>query len=471
VTKPNPWSDRFDVNISDVDLDARVRVNAVPILDLSKSPTGVAVRRLQMGLRAVFVPTQQIRNGLRLLLSASHAHALDRYPSAMAFLQGLYAMEPPNASRSPSATRLETLKVTSFAAWPPICLTGLAGAGKTELLHAYARCLSPESTVEIPRHGAVPLVSHWAMRITAGVTFNRLLQPFLNGDTSILIRAGSLWEAACRQSFWQGVCLVLLDELQFLSQTQTANATVARMLMQMSLLGPPLVYVANFSLLHRLLRRPQEEGQRLLTSPFLLEPDLEDSKERLICFREKLRVAPEFRGLDDSDGVQSHRYSFGLNRLEDQLLTIAYRISREAGSKVVTNKHIDQAYSSVDYAVARRDVEWLIARRDSESTFNPRDRPDLWCPISARKLAKVSEHPSSQEHDRRIAEAAVVAGLSRQSREAAHSLGRAHNPSASVTGKVLKFPRPPPTLEALLEGGKEFQRVHQDKNKGDGKRK
>lgn len=459
TTKPNPWIDRFEVDVSDAQLCTRIRVDAVPLLNLAKQPVEVAVRQLHKGFDAILVPTKQIRNGVRLLLGAARAHAIDCYPSALAFIQRLHRDHDLRVEGGSTKTP-GTSDAPSLAPWPPICYSGLAGAGKSHLLRAVVRCLFPDAFIDIPHHARVPLVSHYLARVSAGLSLSKLLTPFMQReDRGINYRAGTICEAAPDEMFRCGICLLLLDELQFLTYTQTANAAVAKLLLHASKLGPPLAYVANYSLLHRLLRRPQEERQRLLSSFYVLEPDLAGSQDRTACLKEKLRVAPEFRGLDlDRDGKLINDYTFCINRLDTQLLSLAYRASRADGSKIVKRKHLDAAYCSIDYFPSRVDVELLIAQvQGIPAKEGRRPRLDLHCPVGAIKLLDVSTHPAAKEYEQRRAEAVITAGLSKATQEAVQS-ARQPEGSRQRSGKVVKFARPPATLEALIKGQKEFRR-------------
>ena len=63
--------------------------------------------------------------------------------------------------------------------------------------------------------------------------------------------------------FRDGVAMVLLDELQFLTQGD-ATARILKTLLLHTYLGPPLLYTANYDMVHRLLKRPQQYRDRLV---------------------------------------------------------------------------------------------------------------------------------------------------------------------------------------------------------------
>lgn len=436
MTQDNPWVDRFDPEMSDVQLIAQAKIDAVPLTGLGKEPKDVALRHLRHGLDNVFVPTPQVCNALRMLICVAYGHALARYPSRMTFIRDAHQEEIP------------------LFPLVPICFSGLAGVGKTQLLLALTRIFPPNTQVTIAEHGTFPLVSHWHITIKAADTLATLLRQLPNCNTNNDRRG-----AAIRQLYLRGTCIILLDELQFLSQGAESNVSVAKLLMQLSTLGVPVVYGANFSLLHRLMRRPQEECQRLLVEPFTLHPEAQDSEGWLCTLKEKLRVAPEFRDLDPQaiSGL-IYDYTFAINRAITFLLSIAYGISREANAKLVTIEHIKRAYISVQYSTFRRDVEILIeqAITGTSPSDRRRMRQDLWCPLASRSFSIDVENARKAAHEQKVADANTTAMLSPNAKGALRALGLA-TAAANDSRPIKAARRPPPTRAALLQGAVDFE--------------
>jgi hypothetical protein len=74
---------------------------------------------------------------------------------------------------------------------------------------------------------------------------------------------------AQRGVFRDGVSAILLDELQFLAQSG-ATTRITKTLLLHTYLGPPLLYSANYNMVHALASRPQQYRDRLLSSPIVM---------------------------------------------------------------------------------------------------------------------------------------------------------------------------------------------------------
>ncbi|WP_374321787.1 hypothetical protein [Pseudoxanthomonas kaohsiungensis] len=248
--------------------------------------------------------------------------------------------------------------------------------------------------------------------------------------------------------------MLIADELQFLTQGQ-GNILPAKLLNQLGRLGPPLLFVANYILIHRLNKRPAEEKQRLLTKPHFLHPDAQGSQDWRSFINALLRIAPELSQLD-ADTCQKllHTYTFGLRRLVVALLSQAYLLMRKRKANFVSIDDIEKAYLSFGYATSRSDVELLIAGLPRKER-----RPDLWCPLPGADPPhasgnSISPHPATDEFVRRRDEAALGASLTLTERDALHLAGGG-NPKSTAEPRP---PRPKPTTTSLLEGAARFRR-------------
>jgi hypothetical protein len=435
----NAWTDRFDPKISEEDLKALAQRKVVPLTDLARDGIDVAKRRLKNALREIFVPTAQLCLLLRQFIAAAHVHVRTRYPDRLAFVQAAYAQELP-------------------ASWSePIGLTGLAGVGKSALLSAFARVLPRDSEIEIAGHGRFPLVAAWLMTAGAGMSLESLIRPRLR-DSGSMTR--TVQPAARRELLLTGVGLLGVDEFQLITQSD-ANVKVAKILMQLSSLGPPLIYCANFSLLHRLLLRPHEERQRLFSNLIVLEPDAPQSGDWIKTLREQLRVAPEFDDLDAKlHGGDIHRYTAGLPRLSAKLLVIAYGFSRERRGKRVGMVDVESAYRSAEFAIDREDVELLSKQAiTGELVHGARGniRKDLWCPIGRRHASNVTPAEEAiAHHQSRVNESMVASSLRPDEREGLRQKNAEAKNSGKKSAVVVRIRRPPVTKESLTRGAAEF---------------
>jgi len=105
-------------------------------------------------------------------------------------------------------------------------------------------------------------------------------------------RTENLANGCARWIYRRGCCLIAIDELQFLTQSEQANVLVCQVLLAVTYVGVPMVFISNYSLCHRLLKRPPEAIQRLLTRPLILVPDLPDSDDWRNLLAEYQKAVP-----------------------------------------------------------------------------------------------------------------------------------------------------------------------------------
>lgn len=426
---PTPWMPRFCDELSDAEMDARTAVDPGLLPDLRRVRVEVAKPLLDAAFQKLFVPGVQTRAILRELQALCRCYSAERYPDQVTFLRNIYGSDADHAAYEPH------LRVT--------CLTGLAGVGKSAVISAFGR-LFTSLTVEVDGHGLFELKPTWRMSIKSGSGLRQLVAHLFRHPESIGSRTIS-FPAIQRELCAQGIACIQPDELQFLTQGQ-GNALPAKLLNSLARLGPPLVFAANYSLLHRLISRPQEEKQRLLAKPLFLYPDTPDSDDWKRLLRVLFRVEASFTELNpERVGQRLWGYTFGIRRLVVRLLTGAYAAMRDRGAHRITIADIDSAYMAREYAAARSDVELLVARLEKSD----RKRKDLWCPLpSASKetsAGKVIRHPAAEEYERRSAQAALTASMTPAERQ--H--GRVAEPAKRA--KATRPHRHPATPEELLE--------------------
>jgi len=424
------WTSRFCCDLTDEEINAKTAVDVPPLPDLRTLPVEVAKSILDPALQKLFVPSVQTRKILRELQALCRCYSAERYPSEVAFLRNIYANDAEHASYDPS------IRVT--------CLTGLPGVGKSAVILAFGRLFGTQK-IDVGRHGTFELRSTWRMTVKSGSGMRQLVAHLFRHPGSLgpkTIQFGAIQRELCAQ----GVASIHADELQFLTQGE-GNALPAKLLNSLARLGPPLVYVANFSLLHRLNSRPQEEKQRLLAKPLFMNPDAPESNDWIEFLRALFRATPSFADLTpDKVGRRLWSYTFGIRRLVVILLTEAYVAMRVRDAYRVTERDIDTAYGAPGYAASRCDVEILLA----DLTDSHR-RKDLKCPLPRESSARVHggnvvKYPATEEHQRRLAEAAVIASMTPEERQRADI----DEPPGS---KKPRFPaRPRATTEDLLEG-------------------
>lgn len=371
----SPRVARFSKTWTDEEMDRIIAIHPRPI-SLAGLNADLDSELLNQALRGFFHPDAQIREILRTLVSVAGAHAESHFPSDSKFLQGLYSPNPWGKSKSPA-----------------ICLTGLGGVGKTDLLFALALLLGEESRIDLAGHTGLPLVALWHLSTHEGPGLADLLRPYVdtasdsasaNSETSIARtqqrrRARNIVDLAKRRSWRDSVCLLLIDELQFMAHGSEAYAAILAFLLRVLEIGPRTVFCANFSLLHKLKRRNQEHQDRFLARPIILHPLARDSAGWVSYLAAAKSVAPEVLVFDPaSDAAEIHRYTHGIKRAFVDLATIALRLARlRSRHATVGTKELLAAYRSLEYTAHRTTVETL----QEQAIVGRMIREDLWCPL------------------------------------------------------------------------------------------
>ena len=201
--------------------------------------------------------------------------------SAMDAIAKILSLALDNCMEQFSSTHEFSLKVNSavFSAQQAsvVCLTGLAGVGKSAVFDAIQRLVGTLPVIAIPQHGKVEHLPISRIQVHDRWGVKEMAKNFG------LPEAGS---DIARALYLRGCCLIALDELQFISTSAMANTRASKLIYSISLYGPTLVYACNFSLGHKLKKRPHEERDRILSSPIVISPDLAESLE----WKERVRV-------------------------------------------------------------------------------------------------------------------------------------------------------------------------------------
>ena len=125
-------------------------------------------------------------------------------------------------------------------------------------------------------------------------------------------------------------------------------------------IGPPMVYVCNYSLGHKLFERNNEDQQRLLTDPRIMLPDEPGSSDWKAFIDECVRVGNgAIRGNQGELAREIYRCTFGIKRLAVELLKQAYIECRSAGRHAASLQDIGHAYRSAAYTSSAKQVEHL----------------------------------------------------------------------------------------------------------------
>ncbi|WP_454869803.1 AAA family ATPase [Pseudomonas putida] len=270
----------------------------------------------------------------------------------------------------------------------PICLTGLAGVGKSFLINALRKVMpSPAEYCSQHFDGSITLVSYWYASAREKISGKSLLKEFLS-DPPWSGNKKRFLDEARKRAFRDGVSLILLDETQFIN-TGLATASITDILLTLASIGPPAVFVSNYSLVHKLFGRNSEDQQRLLAQPRVMVPDLPGGKDWTDYVEECVRVSNGVirPGRGDFAG-ELYRCTFGIKRLAVHLLTQAYIECRKDGRFCIELQDLTSAFGSTEFTSNAGEVEEL--HRYSLGTRQSGLRLDLKCPFDLPNIYKTN---------------------------------------------------------------------------------
>lgn len=435
MTDDRPWTSRFNISLDDAALRRALRVKISPVENLGALAPQEAAMRLRVALERTFVATTQIVQIVRYLTETARGYTEISYPNDVSVLNRIYQSDC----------------LESQVQHPAICMMGLAGTGKSQILSAFARLHHRRARVSIPNHSELELQCCWTLRLRDRATLAELLLPNLRNPPENL-RSKLVAQRAPSELAAQGVAILLADEFQFVTGSD-ANVLASKLILQLASLGPPLVYACNFSLVNRLWKRPQQERDRILSRPILVQPE-PLGRDWNLLLKECFCVSAEFSRLHPQQiGEALHGYSFGIKRALKELLILSYLEMRLSGESHVNLYHVEQAYGSAAFASMRSDVEELSAGDINPNRLQEGHRPPVALQVKAISRKIVEDHPAKSQHEARKAQAALESMVSPEGRELLDKLkGRAMGET-----KVAKRPaRPPANVSNLIGGAQRF---------------
>lgn len=434
MTQPTPWISRFAEGITDQDIVERVRTQPRALHGLKSLSEHDAARQLERALKEVFVPTAQIVALLRSLYAAARAYSVEAYPTMNAYLSGIYSV----GSREPwqSAT----------------CITGLAGVGKSAVFKALFRLMPKAFEVDVTGHSNLSARSLERLIMPPGLTSLASLLRETEHGSEVLAKNALTAKAVYRD----GVALIGIDELQGVAAASSANTRAAAAILEVASLGPPVFYIANYSLVYKFLGRPQPEQHRLLPRPVVVHVDPPGSDCWLATLEGYRSVAPDVLCFHPAvDGDKIHRLTAGIKRSVIALSVVAYRMVRSRGQHKVGVDELHDAYKSVEYTVYRTDVE-ALTRLAVEGRLSK--RKDLECPFpqEARRANVVVAQQAVEDFERRLDEQHLTSSMTVQERQDFARLQP--QPPQTTPARVVGIRRKKPTAESLLAAQEAFQR-------------
>ncbi|MNJ22144.1 hypothetical protein D3C77_165110 [compost metagenome] len=389
---------RFDGLIDIEHIRKKVTIRPNPAGDIDGLPPMLAAHFLEMALRQIFLPNQFSLELIAELVGRAAVHAEMRSATEQTFVSGMYYPTP-----------AETV---------PICLTGLAGVGKSATIEALLRVLPGPTEFKIDHYMEPQRAeSYWYASARGKASGKQLLTDFLGIEVTTRENAATLKLRAQQKANQRGISLAVLEEMQHLTPGKGVALTTD-ILLTMSGLGLPMVYVSNFSLGHKLLKRNQEDTQRLVAEPRIMWPDAPESKIWADFIDECITVSNgRIRAKPTDFSHEIYRGSYGLKRAAIHLMVQAYIQARASNRTWVEVEDVHRAYTSSAYYSYRVDVEEL--ERIAIQKNSKRD--DLNCPFGSPTRSNVVQFVR-KERDNRVAQAVFKGSLTAEERETHKSL-------------------------------------------------
>jgi hypothetical protein len=412
----NPWASRYEPLLDKAIIKKRALVTVPEITGIRDMSTELACARLEIALKSVFYPTTQCVDILHRFVDMAYAHCVINYPDHKAFLAGVYARNSP---------------LPEF--FQPILLTGLAGTGKTQIMKAFRRIQVEDSQIIVEgEHSPFPLRGSGHITVQARSTPSDIL----SGLAQSVGKPSDLVEKCKKIVFQDGIPFLIADEFQFLTGSQNANTKITQMLFLVGYVGIPWCYNANYSLVERLLKRPEEDRQRLLPDPEFLLPDPPSSEDWQQTLKAQKNVAPKILTFDPIENASViHAYTFGRKRATVKLLSLALR-NEHPRNGTVDIAAIKRAFHSSKYASYREEAE-ILTTQAIQNKQNKKKK-DLWCPLplppdAAERFLKLA----SEVRTSRVAEAELMASLNGEERKAVCEIERDLKKEKKQLGDVV----------------------------------
>jgi len=259
----------------------------------------------------------------------------------------------------------------------------------------------------------------------------------------------------CRRLAYQcGICMIFLDELQFLTKSQGATARIVDAIYELMGIGVPVTIVANYSLITSLKRRPQQDRQRLLGNTKILYHEPATSPDWISLLQGVVNICPDVLRIDpEAHAFSLHNLTAGIPRNLSFLVTAALNNSR-AATPELTIENLRTAYGSSEFSVCREDVEKL----NQQLATGAQVREDLWPPISVppepqAALQKAAKEQALTETAKKLLEDSLTQGelaLLNQLKKS-HSDGHADDNVVAIGEKAQPKIADFETGESILE--------------------
>lgn len=214
---------RFDGCFEIEQIRKRVTVQPEPLGDLSQLNPMIAGEVVLDRLKQIYLPNQFSLTFIQEMVGRADLFSRSLFTSERDYQSKIY--NPPDVEVA------------------PICLSGLAGVGKSQTIAALMRLLPSNAEFESTHfQDKVPLVSYWYASARDKARGRQLLADFLlNFDPTEQKTNASQLLNLCRCIVHRhGVSLLLLDETQHIVKGQ-GTAVVTDILLTLARIGLPMI--------------------------------------------------------------------------------------------------------------------------------------------------------------------------------------------------------------------------------------
>lgn len=441
----NPLVDRFNGIAEKQYIIYKTTVIPDQLNGLEGCSVGGATGNLAAQLNKVYVPNNFAIEFIQEMVESSTRYCLDKYPSKVDYNKSIF---------HPGESEVF-----------PIVLTGLAGVGKSALINALKKVLpAPIAFTPDISSQELHLLSYWVASGRGKPTLKQLLNDLIETGTPGGIKSSTvaqLLKSARSYAGKVGLPLILFDEVQHVTQSEATAQTIS-ILLSLSKIGVPMVYISNYSLQHKFLLRNAEERHRLMANPRVMEPDMPNSGDWRAYVEACVQVLGPYLNVNAA-GIAQELYekTFGLKRLVVQLFALAYTVARRSGRHEIEFADFDRAFLSAGYTDARNEV-LILQRQLAERKCG---RSDLWCPYIGPRNPNADDVTFARRvADDRLAKTVFESALTPQEKKELE-VARAEIESHAVEMKPAKKPRPATkrTYDALKAG---YERQPQKGSRG-----
>jgi Cdc6-like AAA superfamily ATPase len=382
-------SSRFDGHLDRAEIERKVTVRPAA-LDIGNQEVYETAEMLKFRLSQIYLPNNFSLDFISEMIGLALLYSRDAYSNEHDYLKGIYECSDVEVN--------------------PICLTGLAGVGKSMTIQALSKAMPQPASLDIDHFTQeIEVVSHWYASARGKAGCRQIFLSLLKDSVSrSQVSTATLLSLSRRRAWRDGVALLILEELQHVNSNK-GTVLANDILMNMSAIGPPFIYVSNYSLIHKLMERNNEDKQRLLSDPRIMFPDEYGSQDWTRYVAECVRVANGLLPQDiDELAHEIYRSTFGIKRLAVFLIKIAYLYARAEGRDCIRMDDLLSAYHSPVYFSNKKDVEKLL----SQAAQNRRISADLWCPFGApRSVRATASQYARSVRDRQAGNKAFVSSL------------------------------------------------------------